>query len=309
MTSGDFPLTPREVLAVLLGGGDGGARFVVLELRLPRVAAAVLVGAALAVAGGLFQLLTRNPLGSPDVVGFNQGAAVGALVVLLLLGGTDAAVAGGALVGGLASAFAVYLLAVGRHGGESAGYRLVLVGIGLSAVLQAVIHYLLTRARLEDAMGAQLWLTGSLNGRTWQHLVPLVVALLVLLPVALALGRPLALLSMGEELATALGVRSGRVRLVAVLVAVGLTAGSTAAAGPVLFVALAAPQIARRLTRTTGAGLGTAALTGAALLLLADVVAQRIPAPTQLPVGVVTAAVGGAYLAALLVGQWRRGRG
>ncbi|PPK98700.1 iron complex transport system permease protein [Kineococcus xinjiangensis] len=306
LTTGEFPLPPADVVATLLGRGDGGAEFIVLGLRLPRLVTAIAVGAALAVAGGLFQQLTRNPLGSPDVVGFNEGAALGALVVLLLLGWSGPTVVLGALAGGLGTAVLVWLLAL--RGGAS-GYRLVLVGIGLAAMLQAGIHYLLTRAKIEDAMGAHLWLTGSLNGRGWEHVAPLAAGMVVLVPAALLVGRHLTLLEMGDDLAAALGVRVQLVQASAVLVAVALTAGATTAAGPVLFVALAAPQIARRLTRTPGSGLVAAALTGSALLLLADVAAQRVIAPAQLPVGVMTGAVGGAYLAWLLVGQWRRGRG
>ena len=309
LTTGDFPLSPREVVAALLGRGDGAAEFIVLDLRLPRVAVAVAVGAALGVAGGLFQQLTRNPLGSPDVIGFNEGAALGALVALLVLHTGSAGAAGGALAGGTATAVAVYLLALRSGSAGSSGYRLILVGIGLSALLQACIHFLLTRAEVEDALGAQLWITGSLNARGWEHVAPLAAAAVVLLPAALVVGRLLSVVEMGDELATALGVRVERVRAAAVLVGVALTAGATSAAGPVLFVALAAPQIARRLTRATGSGLVAAGLTGAALLLLADVAAQRVVAPQQLPVGVLTGALGGLYLAWLLAGQWRRGRG
>ncbi|GAB7190413.1 iron chelate uptake ABC transporter family permease subunit [Kineococcus sp. NUM-3379] len=306
LTTGEYPLPVRDVVATLLGRGDPGAEFIVWGLRLPRVVVAVVVGAALGIAGGMFQQLTRNPLGSPDVIGFTHGAALGAVVVLLVLHRTGPAVALGALAGGLAAALLVYALAF-RGGAE--GYRIVLVGIGLTALLQSTTHYLLTRAEVEEAHGAQLWLTGTLSARGFEHVAPLAVGMLVLVPAALVLGRRLTLLEMGDDLASALGVRVERVRLAAVVVAVALTAGATVASGPILFVALAAPQVARRLTRATGAGLPAAALTGAALLLAADVAAQRVLAPTQLPVGVMTAAVGGLYLAWLLVDSWRRGRG
>ncbi|WP_412544031.1 iron chelate uptake ABC transporter family permease subunit [Longispora sp. K20-0274] len=300
LTTGDFPLTVAEVGAWLVGRGDGGTDFVVGTLRLPRLLTGLLVGAALGVSGGLFQSLTRNPLGSPDIVGFTTGSATGALVVILLLGGDPSAVALGAVLGGLGTAVLVYVLAV--RGGVG-GTRLILMGIGVSAILLSVNAYLITRASWQDALAAQSWLIGSLNGRRWEHVVPLAVTLAVLLPLALSLGRRLALLEMGDDAAHALGVPVQRTRLVLVAVGVGLAAVGTAAAGPIGFVALAAPQIARRLTRSTGSGLPSAALTGALLLAGCDLATQRL-APS-LPVGIATGAVGGCYLAWLLAHSWR----
>jgi iron complex transport system permease protein len=193
--------------------------------------------------------------------------------------------------------------------GRGGGYRLVLIGIGLTAATGAVNQYLLARAQLQTARAAQVWLVGSLDGRGWAQAVPLAVGLAVLLPAALALGRPLTLLDLGDDAARALGVRADAVRLACVAVAVGLTALAAMAAGPVAFVALAAPQVARRLTRSPGGGLAAAGLTGALLLGGSDLAAQRLFGAAQLPVGVVTGAVGGVYLAWLLVLQWRRGRG
>ncbi|WP_337061821.1 FecCD family ABC transporter permease [Kineococcus sp. G2] len=306
LTTGDYPIGVPDVLRTLAGRGEGADEFIVLGLRLPRLVTGLLVGVALGVAGAVFQLVTRNPLGSPDVIGFTHGAVTGALVVMLLLGGSGAAVSGGAVAGGFASAVLVYLLS--RSGGLQ-GYRLILVGIGLTAALQAVNNYLLTRAEVEQAQAAQVWITGSLNGRTWEQAVPLGVGLALLLPVLLGLSRPLGMLDLGDDAARALGVRVDAVHLVVLALAVTITALAATAAGPVSFVALAAPQVARRLTGTVGPGLVAAGLTGALLVVLSDFAAQRVFAPTQLPVGVVTGAVGGLYLALLLLGQWRRGRG
>ncbi|WP_432490839.1 FecCD family ABC transporter permease [Kineococcus gypseus] len=304
--TGDYPLSVPEVLRTLAGRGERGAEFIVLGLRLPRLVTGLLVGVALGVAGAVFQLVTRNPLGSPDVIGFTQGAVTGALVVLLVLGGAGAAVPAGAVLGGCATALAVHLLA---RGGGAAGHRLVLVGIGLTAVLQAANNYLLTRADVDRAQAAQVWITGSLNGRGWEQALPLGAGLALLLPVALVLSRPLGLLELGDDTARALGVRVGPVRTGVLAVGVVVTALAAMAAGPVAFVALAAPQVARRLTRAAGPGLVAAGLTGALVVAVSDLVAQRAFAPTQLPVGVVTGAVGGLYLAHLLASQWRRGRG
>ncbi|MFB9375448.1 FecCD family ABC transporter permease [Kineococcus gynurae] len=307
LSTGDYPLSIPEVLRTLIGQGERASEFIVLGLRLPRVVVGALCGVALGVAGAIFQQVTRNPLGSPDIIGFTTGAVTGALVVLLVLERTGLAVALGAVAGGFVNALLVYVLAV--RGGGLQGYRLILVGIGLTAVLSALNNYLLTRAQLEQAQAAQVWITGSLNGRGWEQALPLAVGLALLLPVALAMGRPLTMLDLGDDAARALGVRVDLTRGLVLLVGVALTALAALAAGPISFVALTAPQIARRLTRSVGSGLVAAGLTGAVLLLLSDFAAQRLFAPTQLPVGVVTGAVGGLYLAWLLVGQWRRGRG
>lgn len=158
--SGDFPMSFSDVVDTLLGNGTAAQEFIVRELRLPRVLVAVLVGASLALSGAIFQSLSRNPLGSPDVIGFGQGATVGALTVIVLFGGGSLAVSGGAVFGGLLTGVLVHLLAWKRgvH-----GFRLVLVGIGVAAVLTAVIHYLITKADLVDATRATLWMTGSLD--------------------------------------------------------------------------------------------------------------------------------------------------
>lgn len=303
--SGDYPIGPAEVLRTLFGGGTPAEDFVVNELRLPRVVTALLVGAALALAGALFQSLTRNPLGSPDVLGFTQGAATGALAVVVV-GGSSLALALGAVAGGLASGAVVCGLAWrgGLHGG-----RLVMVGIGAAATLSGVNGYLLTRARLMDAARAVLWLTGSLDGRGWGDALPLLCALAVLVPVVLlGCGRALHMIELGDDAATALGVRVGRLRLLLLAAAVLLASLAAAAAGPVSFVALTAPQLARRLTRAPGPNLAVSLCTGAALLVSADWAAQRILDGRQLPVGAVTGVLGGGYLLWLLAAERRAGR-
>jgi iron complex transport system permease protein len=303
---GDYPIAPGEVVSTLAGNGTRATSFIIETLRLPRVVCALLVGAALGVSGAVFQSLTGNPLGSPDVIGFTTGAATGALIVITVLGGSGLEVSAGALAGCIVTAALTYGLAFQR--GVS-GYRLVLVGIGVSAVMLALNNYLLTRARIEEATAATVWLVGSLNGRGWDHVRPLAGALAVLLPVALAMTRPLRMLEMGDDAARALGLGAERARLVLVAVAVGLVAAATTAAGPIAFVALAAPQIARRLARLPSPGIVTSALMGALLVLAGDVAGQRLLGDTQLPVGIMTGLAGGAYLAWLLVAERTRGRG
>lgn len=303
--SGDYAMTPGEVVSTLFGHGTFQQEFIVTDLRLPRVLVGLLVGAALGVGGAVFQTVSRNPLGSPDVLGFGQGATVGALMVIVLSQGGAAAVAGGAVVGGLVTGVVVYLLAWkrGMH-----GYRLVLVGIGSAAMLTAAAQYLITKANLVDATRAVVWMTGSLDGRDWAQVWPLLVVCGLLIPLVLGHGRALRMMEMGDDAAYALGVRVERTRLVLMGCAVLLVAVATAAAGPITFVSLSAPQLARRLTRSPGPNLAPAAFMGAALLLVADWIAMDAFGDRQLPVGVVTGVLGGCYLLWLLVSERRAGR-
>ncbi|MEU6491590.1 iron chelate uptake ABC transporter family permease subunit [Streptomyces sp. NPDC046984] len=303
--TGDFPIPAGDVLRTLAGDGKPGQEFIVTELRLPRVLVGLLVGASLGLGGALFQSVSRNPLGSPDVLGLGQGSTAGALVMIVLFSGSAAQVAAGALVGGLVTGLAIYLLAWKRgvH-----GYRLVLVGIGVSAIVTAVDGYLLTKADIVDAARAVVWMTGSLNGRDWDQVWPLLVLVCVLVPLVLGNARGLRMMEMGDDVSSALGVRVERVRLLLMVSAVLLTAGATAAAGPVGFVALTAPQLARRLTRSPGPNLVPSMVMGSALLIIADWASQRVFGADQLPVGVVTGVLGGVYLLGLLVTQRRAGR-
>lgn len=305
MTSGDMAVPFGDVVASLFGAGDAGTDFIVYELRLPRVLVGLLVGAALGVSGAILQTLTRNPLGSPDFIGLTVGSSTGALIVILAVGGSATLIAGGALLGCLVTSAAVYVLA---FRGGTHGVRLVLVGVGVSALLESVNAFLITRARLEEAATAQVWMIGSLNGRGWHHVVPLAIAVAVLLPLAFAWARRLGMLTMGDEVASSAGIPVERSRVVLLAAAILLAAAATAAAGPVAFIALAAPQLAVRLTRSPEVSLVASAAMGAFLMTGSDLAAQRILADTPLPVGVLTAGVGGAYLCWLLVHEWRRGR-
>ncbi|MDQ0962829.1 iron complex transport system permease protein [Streptomyces sp. B4I13] len=303
--TGDFPISSGDVVRTLLGDGDAGQEFIVDELRLPRVLVGLLVGASLGLGGALFQAVSRNPLGSPDVLGLGQGATAGALVMIVLFSGSATQVTVGALVGGLVTGALIYLLAW-RRGVH--GYRLVLVGIGVSAVATAVNGYLMTKADFVDAARALVWMTGTLDGRDWKQVWPLLALTCVLVPLVLAHARGLRMTEMGDDVSHALGVRVERVRLVVMVAAVLLTAAATAAAGPVSFVALTAPQLARRLTRSPGPNLVPSLCMGAALLVTADLAAQRLFGAGQLPVGVVTGVLGGVYLLWLLVTERRAGR-
>ncbi|MBE8523137.1 iron chelate uptake ABC transporter family permease subunit [Amycolatopsis sp. H6(2020)] len=299
---GDFPV-PLGDLPGLLLGGEGRAAYVVTELRLPRAITGVLVGVAFGTSGALFQRLLRNPLASPDVIGVTQGASAAAVVAIVLFGAAGPVVSAAALAGALLTGATIYLLA--RRGGVH-GYRLVLVGVGVGAVLTSVVSYLMTWADVTLAQQALVWLTGNLNGRSWDHVVPLAAALAVLLPAALLRSRALAGLQLGDDTAAGLGLDVERTRVTLLLLAVALAAFATAAAGPVAFVAFVANPIATRLVGAR-AGLLPAALTGALVVLLGDFVAQHLLGE-QLPVGVVTGAVGAPYLLWLLATANRAGR-
>ncbi|MCA5893635.1 iron chelate uptake ABC transporter family permease subunit [Isoptericola sp. NEAU-Y5] len=296
---GDYPLTPLQVVQAL-AGADGFATTIVVEWRLPRVVAAVALGAGLATAGALFQSVTRNPLGSPDIVGFTTGAYTGVLVAMTLLPRTPdgfAGTAAAALAGGLLTAVVVFWLSYQRG---IQGFRLIVVGIAVSAMLQAANTFLLMRAQTEVAMTAAAWGAGSLDLVGWEQAAPATVLIAVLGAGAVATAPLLRQLELGDDLAAGHGVAVEPARLTILAIGVALTAVATATAGPIAFVALSAPQIAFRLVRGAGLPLVASALTGAVLLVGADLVAQHL-LPTALPVGIVTIVLGGAYLLALLV--------
>jgi iron complex transport system permease protein len=278
---------------------------VVVEWRLPRTALALLLGAALGISGAIFQSLTRNPLGSPDIIGFDAGSYTGALIVITLFGGGYLVIAGGALLGGLLTALLVYLLAY-RRGVH--GFRLIIVGIGVSAMLTSLNTWMLLRAKLEVAMAAAIWGAGSLNGMTLERLGYSGIILAILVPLALSMSRPMRQLELGDDAARAMGVNAERSRIGLLVLGVALTATATATAGPIGFISLAAPQLARRMTGSAGVAMVPAAAVGALLLVCADFIAQRAFAPTQLPVGLVTVSLGGVYLVWLLLREARRAR-
>jgi iron complex transport system permease protein len=301
---GDFPLSVGQVVRAVVGDGGADAEFIVETLRLPRVLTGALVGAALGMSGAVFQSLVRNPLGSPDIVGFNFGAALGAVIVIVILDGSSAEVAAGAVAGGLVTALLVYLLAWKRG---LAASRLVLVGIGIGYTASAAIDYLITRANIYDVQRAAVWMTGSLNGRTWDHVRTVGYALLVLAPLVVLAQRSLDRLELGDDAAAALGVRVGPAKLFLVLLAVALAALAVAAAGPIAFIAFLSAPIARRLVNCPGACTVPAAFVGAFVAVAADLAARRVLAPTELPVGIMTAIIGAPYLIWLLARRSRTG--
>ncbi|MFI9764949.1 FecCD family ABC transporter permease [Streptomyces sp. NPDC051963] len=290
-------VSPGEVWRTVRSGA-GAHELVVNELRVPRIVVGGLVGAALGVAGALVQSVTRNPLASPDVIGVGHGAAAATVVALA----TGVVASPGAMpvvsvAGGLAAAALVYVLAW-RRGMQPS--RFVLTGVGIGVALSAVVQLYVTDSELEAAEQVKLWLTGSLNGRGWEQAGPLATVMVLCLPALVWASRALRPLGLDPDTAAALGVRVDRVRLGLTVLGVVLAATATGAAGPIGFVALTAPQLARRLTRTPQLPLFNAALTGAVILVTADLAARTLLPPLEIPVGALTSLVGGPYLLWLL---------
>ncbi|WP_262379785.1 FecCD family ABC transporter permease [Nonomuraea sp. PA05] len=307
MRIGDIGLTLPEVISGTFDV-NSAAHFVIMELRLPRALTGALVGAALALSGAIIQSIARNPLASPEILGVTTGASV-TVVAGLVAGGTAYGTVTGllatlgvpllALLGGLLGAAIVYGLAW-RRGLD--GYRLVLVGIGVAAVFTNVKFWLLTVGDVNDTARAMVWISGSLNGRGWEHVTPTALALAVLVPLTLLGTRSLDALRFGDDTVTGLGVRVNLARALLILAAVLLAAVATASAGPIAFVALASPQIALRLVRSDRPPLLCSAVVGAVLTTAADLIARTVFSPIELPVGIVTAVLGAPYLIHLI---WR----
>jgi iron complex transport system permease protein len=309
MYLGDFPVPAVEVVQSLLspitGMADRSVDFIVLQVRLPRAILAILSGGAFGLAGIIFQTLLRNPLASPDIIGISRGASAAAVFCIIILGWGGILVSLGAFAGAVLTALAIYFLAW-RNGVTP--YRVVLIGIGMDAVLIAVISYIFTRARINEVQQAMAWLIGSLNAARPDDIFVLGLAMLVLVPAMIALLRGLDAMELGDDTARSLGARVEITRLGLMLVAVGFAAFATAAVGPVGFVAFVSGPLARALLKGAGRGFLQAALVGALVMLVSDLVAQHLLPATQLPVGVVTGACGALFLLWLLMASGRSGR-
>lgn len=297
ISTGSYPIGPGEVLDLLSGRLDEFPTTVILEWRLPRIVAALLLGAGLGLSGALLQGVTRNPLSSPDLLGISGGAFTGVLITLTLTSGGWAAVLPAAVIGGAAAGIAVLLLGWGRGMPTT---RFVLIGVVLAALLTAVDGWLIMSASLDSAMSAAAWGAGSLAALDWSGVVVAGAALCLAAIVCLALAPALRVHDLGDETASALGIRPPRLRLTLLALSVLLAATATAVSGPIGFLALAAPAIGRRMLRTGGTSLLGSALVGAALLALADLIAQHL-LPGGLPAGVVTTVIGGGYLVWLVL--------
>uniref|UniRef100_UPI003D92EB6E FecCD family ABC transporter permease n=1 Tax=Gordonia sp. B7-2 TaxID=3420932 RepID=UPI003D92EB6E len=310
----DFPLTPIDVARILLGGGRRIENVIVFDVTLPRALVALLVGFGLGMCGSLTQLIAQNPLATPDILGITAGASAAAVAAIAFSTSwgawfADLGVPTSALIGALATAVAMYLLAwPGRRSNHGISpFRLVLIGVGMTWMLQALTSFLLTRAEINDVANAQVWLVGSVSGATWSQVWPVAGGLAVGIVIVALLSRQIDALSLGPDLARALGVRTTAMSTTILLVAVGVTALSVSAAGPIAFVALLAPQIAMRLTGTAVPTPLASGLLGSALVLGGDLLCRiGVPGLDGLPVGIVTAALGGPFLIYLMVTMSRK---
>lgn len=298
---GEYPIAPLDVVRTILGieAGDGNYEFIVNTLRLPRALVAFLVGVALAVSGAILQGLTRNPLAAPDIIGINAGAGLAAVTLIVVFPSVPAAFVPPAAFGGaVAVAGLLYLLA---WKGDSSPIRLILIGIGLGAIATAFTTLMITFGEIYEVSQALVWLTGSVYGRSWEQVWPFLPWLVVFVPLALLYSRHLNALNLGDEVATGLGARVERERGLLILASVALAAAAVATAGTVGFVAFIAPHIARQLVGPNHGGLlPVSAMTGGAIVVLADLVGRTVFAPVEIPAGIITSIIGAPYFLYLL---------
>jgi iron complex transport system permease protein len=295
--------SPETIIRVLSGEQIQGASFTIGTLRLPRMLTGLLVGMAFGIAGSSFQTMLRNPLASPDIIGVTSGSSVAAVFCILVLKISGAIVSAAAVIAGLLVTALIYLLS---RGGSFSGGRLILIGLGVQAMLNAVISYLLLRASQYDVPGALRWLSGSLNGMRMANIPELLLIVVVFGFLIILLGKHLRVLELGEQTATALGLRADRTRLILVMCAVFLIAFGTAVTGPVAFVSFLAGPIAAKLVGTGASHTLPSGLVGASLVLGADLIGQ-FAFDTRFPVGVITGILGAPYLLFLLIRMNRMG--
>ncbi|MCI3924711.1 iron chelate uptake ABC transporter family permease subunit [Paenibacillus sp. TRM 82003] len=293
----------RDVIRVLLGEEVKGASFAVGSIRYPRMIAGVFAGFAFGIVGHVFQTMLRNPLANPNVIGITAGSSAAAVFCIIVLHASDFVVSIAAVVGGLATVLVIFLLSRGTS--FSIG-RLILIGIGIQAMLDAVISYLFLIGQQHDLPTAMRWLSGSLNGSKMEDLTPLILTVLLLAPVLIALGKRLDLLELGEQAATSLGVDTNKTRIALMICSVLIIALATATTGPIAFVAFLAGPIAKRLVGVGFSSLIPAGLVGIILVLASDLIGQ-FAFTARYPVGVITGILGAPYLIYLLIRMNRKG--
>ncbi|MDQ0861854.1 iron chelate uptake ABC transporter family permease subunit [Bacillus sp. V2I10] len=302
---GEVMLNPFQVFRALLGYGEKMDLLVVQSFRMPRILIALLAGICLASAGGILQGLIRNPLASPDIIGFTSGASTAIVGFFALFSDKSnsltisihwlpvAAFAGATLIG-----LIVYFLSW-KKGASS--FRLVLIGIGMSMLAQSVTTLLMIQGPIYRASEANVWITGSVYGATWEQVRILAPITLVFVLISIVSSRSINILELGDEIATGVGSNVQKNRFLLLLLSTALTGSAVAFAGGIGFVGLIAPHIARRLVGSSfGALLPVAAFIGGLLVMLADLIGRTLFAPLEVPAGVFTAAIGAPYFIYLL---------
>ncbi|UFT99568.1 iron chelate uptake ABC transporter family permease subunit [Radiobacillus kanasensis] len=296
-----YPLI--DVIRVLLGEQINGASFAIHTIRLPRMLAGLFAGFAFGIGGNTFQTMLRNPLANPNVIGITTGSSAAAVFCILILHTSNTMVSIASVIAGLVTVVFIYLFSRGRS--FSIG-RLILVGIGIQAMLNALISYLLLVGAQQDIPAALRWLSGSLNGSQMDELPPLVITVLIFVPVIVMLGRHLGILELGEQTATSLGVHTDRTRILLIISSVIILALATATTGPIAFVAFLSGPIAKRLVGVGFSNIIPAGLVGANLVLASDLIGQ-FAFEVRYPVGVITGIIGAPYLIYLLIRMNRKG--
>lgn len=304
---GEYPIPPLAVIQTVLGIDKGNTDydFVINTLRLPRTLTACLVGMALAISGTIMQGITRNPLADPGIIGIDAGASLAAVSLIVLFPNLSAGVLPIAAFGGaLVASLSIYLLAWDRG---THPVRLILIGIGIAAVASAFTNLMVTFGDINDVSQALVWLAGSVYGRSWEQVLSLIPWLVVFIPLALANAPQLNALALGEEVAKGLGTRVEWQRSFLLLISAALSGAAVATAGTIGFVGLIAPHLARQLVGNIHEGLiPVAAMTGAAIVVIADFLGRILFAPVELPCGIITAVIGAPYFIYLLVKSRRK---
>ena len=299
---GEYAVPPLETIKVILGldASNSDYTFIVRTLRLPRTLVAFLVGVGLAIAGSITQGITRNPLAAPSIIGVNAGASLAAVTLLVLIPSAPIALLPVVAFGGaITVALAIYLLA---WKGGSSPVRLILVGVGLNLITGALTNLMITFGNINSVSQALVWLTGSVYGRSWDQLFTLLPWLLGFGLLAMVMARELNALSLGDDVARGLGSAIERKRGLLLLTSVALASASVATAGAIGFVGLMAPHLSRQLVGGTHEGqLPVAAMIGGMLVVIADLVGRFLFAPTELPCGLITAAIGAPFFIYLLI--------
>ncbi|RIW38907.1 iron ABC transporter permease [Bacillus salacetis] len=302
---GDMNIKPWTVLSVFFGGGEDLEQLVVKSFRLPRIIVALLAGMCLAVSGALLQGMVRNPLASPDIIGITGGAGAAVVGFLAIFSDENNALTVSiqwlplaAFIGAAVVAFLVYFLAW-KNGVSPV--RLVLIGIGISALMQSIITMLMILGPIFRASQANIWITGTVNASNWKDVYILLPWTMILIVIAFVLSRNVNIQELGEEIATGVGSHIQRQRMILLTLATALVGGAVAFAGGIGFVGLMAPHMARRLVGSSfGALLPVAALLGGTLVMIADLVGRTLFLPLEVPAGVFTAAIGAPYFIYLL---------
>lgn len=291
-----------DVIRVLLGEQVKGASFAVGTIRFPRMVAGVFAGFAFGISGHVFQTMLRNPLANPNVIGITAGSSAAAVFCIIVLHASSAFVSIASIIGGLATVVVIFLLSKGTS--FSIG-RLILIGIGIQAMLNAVISYLLLIGQHHDVPTAMRWLSGSLNGAKMENLYALMITVLIFAPIIIFLGKRLDMLELGEQTATSLGVNTDRTRVILIISSVLIIALATATTGPIAFVAFLSGPIAKRLVGIGFSSVIPAGLVGIILVLASDLIGQ-FAFVARYPVGVITGILGAPYLIMLLIRMNRK---